>query len=90
MVLKITVPKGKGPDTKSTNGDEQDIPKILKNLNGKFKTEVVGWVDHTVRFRDMADYQWNTRNSDWARNVEENMMELDRMCIDRTLLLGLV
>ncbi|KAK6352503.1 tau 95 subunit of transcription factor TFIIIC [Orbilia blumenaviensis] len=83
MVLKVTVPKGKGPNSQSKPGEEADIPKILKSLNGKYKSEVVGWVDHTIRFRDMADYQWNTRNSEWARNVEENMMELDLQALKR-------
>ncbi|KAF3088202.1 tau 95 subunit of transcription factor TFIIIC [Orbilia oligospora] len=83
MVLKITVPKGKGPNPRPPPGEEPDIPKILKDLNGKFTSEVVGWVDHTIRFRDMADYQWNTRSSDWARNVEENLMELDLQALKR-------
>ncbi|KAK6498757.1 tau 95 subunit of transcription factor TFIIIC [Arthrobotrys musiformis] len=83
MLLKITVPKGKGPNPRPAPGQEQDIPGILKGLDGKFTSEVVGWVDHTIRFRDMADYQWNTRNSEWAKNVEENMMELDLQALKR-------
>ncbi|EWC47362.1 hypothetical protein DRE_00330 [Drechslerella stenobrocha 248] len=81
VVLKITVPKGKGPGAGSDG--QQDIPKILKGLNGKYKAEAVGFVDHTIRFRDMADYQWNTRNSAWAKNVEENLMELDLQALKR-------
>ncbi|RVD87996.1 uncharacterized protein DFL_002196 [Arthrobotrys flagrans] len=61
MVLKITVPKGKGPNPRPAPG----------------------WVDHAIRFRDMADYQWNTRSSEWARNVEENLMELDLQALKR-------
>ncbi|KAK6339332.1 tau 95 subunit of transcription factor TFIIIC [Orbilia javanica] len=83
MVLKITVPKGRGPKSRPAPGEEQDVPEILKSLNGKFTSEVVGWVDHTIRFRDMADYQWNTRSSEWARNVEENLMELDLQALKR-------
>ncbi|KAF3933074.1 hypothetical protein ABW20_dc0108660 [Dactylellina cionopaga] len=83
VLLKVTVPKGKGPKANSAAENEQNIPKILKDLNGRYKAEAVGWVDHTIRFRDMADYQWNTRNSAWARNVEENMMELDLQALKR-------
>ena len=45
MVLKITVPKGKVP------GERQDVAPTLKSLGGRYKAEVVGFVDHTVRFR---------------------------------------
>ncbi|KAF3927707.1 hypothetical protein ABW21_db0204766 [Orbilia brochopaga] len=83
VLLKITVPKGKGPAVGATSDREEDIPKTLKQLNGKFKTEVMGFMDHTVRFRAMADYQWNTRNSAWAKNIEENLMELDLQALKR-------
>ncbi|EPS40267.1 hypothetical protein H072_5941 [Dactylellina haptotyla CBS 200.50] len=84
VLVKITVPKCKGPrPPDSSDKDGKSIPKALKDLNGKYKAEVMGWMDHTIRFRDMADYQWNTRNSAWAKNVEENLMELDLQALKR-------
>ncbi|KAJ6261418.1 hypothetical protein Dda_4088 [Drechslerella dactyloides] len=83
MLVKITVPKGKAPGAGNSTNREIDIPKSLKQLNGKYKTEVLGFMDHTIRFRAMADYQWNTRNSAWAKNVEENLMELDLQALKR-------
>ncbi|KAF3932655.1 hypothetical protein ABW19_dt0201448 [Dactylella cylindrospora] len=83
MLLKITVPKGKGPGSNGATGKQQDVPKTLKALKGRYRAEFVGWMDHSVRFRDLADYQWNTRNSSWARNVEENLMELDLQALKK-------
>ncbi|KAK6354735.1 tau 95 subunit of transcription factor TFIIIC [Orbilia brochopaga] len=83
VLLRITVPKGKGLAAGATANRDEDIPKTLRQLNGKYKAEVMGFVDHTVRFRAMADYQWNTRNSAWAKNVEENLMELDLQALKR-------
>ena len=73
--MKITVPKGQGPKRE----EGETVGMALKRLDGRYRAEIVGRSDASVRFRDMADFQWNTRNSKWARNVEENMMELNRM-----------
>lgn len=90
VLLKITIPKrrrkkrrvdesgqptSKGSGEKGADGKELTLLDKLKASKGKYKVETVGMIERTVRFRDMANYQFNTSRSPFISKLKSTVLD---------------
>ena len=91
VLLKITIPRrrrkvrpGRSEDVPMQSVEEEDclgetaiLLERLQKSNGNYKAEVLGTVSQSVRFRDIADFQYSTARSPFAKRVYESLGECD-------------
>ncbi|KAG0132598.1 RNA polymerase III transcription factor IIIC subunit-domain-containing protein [Tuber indicum] len=75
ILLKIRIPKrkrapGEGPD-------ERSVLERLRDAGEECAIEAVGTIAQTVRFRDMANYQFNTADVEIVRRVRDELGGLE-------------
>ncbi|PWW72505.1 hypothetical protein C7212DRAFT_226827 [Tuber magnatum] len=75
ILLKIRIPKrkrapGEGPD-------ERSVLDKLRDAGGEYTIETVGTIARTVRFRDMANYQFNTADMEIVQRVRAELGGLE-------------
>ncbi|CAZ80918.1 unnamed protein product [Tuber melanosporum] len=75
ILLKIRIPKrkrapGEGPD-------ERSVLERLRDAGEECTIEAVGTIAQTVRFRDMANYQFNTADVEIVRRVRDELGGLE-------------
>lgn len=68
LLLKVTVPKNEFRE--KYNGD---IQAYLKAKGEGYKVEAVGIINRTYRFREMADFQYITKNSQFAEKIRKSI-----------------
>ncbi|SCU88223.1 LAMI_0D09252g1_1 [Lachancea mirantina] len=72
IILKISLPKG---TLAANNGD---LKKALANVSSKkYKVVPVGVINHTIRFREMSDFQMRLDNSSSAQEFSSSFGSLD-------------
>ncbi|KAI5854325.1 RNA polymerase III transcription factor IIIC subunit-domain-containing protein [Tricharina praecox] len=75
LLLKITIPRRK--KRRGTKDGEMTLPEKLRAAKGNYKVEAIGRIEKTVRFRDMASFQWNSSNSDFINKMKDKLMDGD-------------
>lgn len=75
ILLKITIPKRRkrrrNPDR---NESSLNLPAKLRASKGNYKIEAVGMIERTVRFRDIANYQWNSSGSPFVAKMKSTLL----------------
>lgn len=67
ILLKVTVAKR---HVEAANGD---LRKALELSKGRYEAVPTGIIDSNFRFREMADYQYNTKDSKFATKFRESI-----------------
>ncbi|PUU75057.1 RNA polymerase III transcription factor IIIC subunit-domain-containing protein [Tuber borchii] len=75
ILLKIRIPKRKR--TSGEGPDERSVLEKLRDARGEYTVEAVGVIARTVRFRDMANYQFNTADMDIVQRVRVELGGLE-------------
>ncbi|KAH8147705.1 uncharacterized protein LAJ45_08170 [Morchella importuna] len=84
VLVKITVPRRRRKKRRDAEGravvdprpvEELPLLEKLRKSNGKYKVETVGMIERTVRFRDMANYQFNTSRSPFVAKIKSTVLD---------------
>jgi len=78
ILLKIRIPKHKR--TSGEGPDERSVLEKLRDAGGEHTVEAVGVIARTVRFRDMANYQFNTADMEIVQRVRVELGGLECLC----------
>ncbi|CCX09210.1 RNA polymerase III transcription factor IIIC subunit-domain-containing protein [Pyronema domesticum] len=80
LLLKITIPKRRRKRKSGESGasttkpEEPKYDSLLERIqasNDNYKVEAIGMIDKTVRFRDMANFQWNLSRSAFVEKLKD-------------------
>lgn len=71
ILLKVTVAK------RHVEAAKGDIRKALELSEGRYEAVPAGIIDSNFRFREMADYQYNTKDSKFATKFRESIVSGD-------------
>ncbi|RPB27004.1 hypothetical protein L211DRAFT_780530 [Terfezia boudieri ATCC MYA-4762] len=57
------------------SSEAQSLYDKLEKSNGNYRVEALGTISSTVRFRDIADFQYSTMQSQFAKKFMDNLLD---------------
>ena len=80
VLLKVKIPR-KNKRVADSSEPPESLESALQRLreagDGGYTVEAVGLVEKTVRFRDMANYQFNTSRVPFVAKMKESLIDVD-------------
>ncbi|TGZ83100.1 hypothetical protein EX30DRAFT_317083 [Ascodesmis nigricans] len=76
LLVRVRIPKKKNlSPVEAEKEKEKSLLQKLRESEGKHKLEVVGMIEQTVRFRDMANFQYNHRDNPHVQKMRDTIFK---------------